>query len=196
MMRKKVKKNKTKQDGQKIHLLFLRYLFLLLLAFPNLQLLYAIFTPLTIYPVYFFLKLFFSVSLSNNIIILNGFTIQLVKACIAGSAYYLLLILNLTTPMPLKKRLPAIFFSLSCFLLINIARIFLFSILFLQSFSIFSLTHLVFWYFLSSAIVFAIWFAEIKLFKIYEIPVYSDIKFLCSKIKLKQPVKQAYSKQS
>lgn len=164
--------------------LILRYLVLLFATLGNLWIFYALFTPLTVYPVYFLIKLFFPVSFSGvTLIIDNSATIELVKACIAGSAYYLLLILNLTTPMKIKKRLSSLAFLFSSFLIINILRIFFFSLLFFQSFSLFNLTHLIFWYFLSSILVFLIWFVNIRIFKIKEIPVYTDLKFLYKKIK-------------
>ena len=87
--------------------IILRYLILVLVAIPNLWLFYLIFTPLTAYPVYWLLSLPYDASiLSNNIILINqAISIELVEACIAGAAYYLLLILNLSTPkIKIKKR--------------------------------------------------------------------------------------------
>ncbi len=182
-MRKLIKKNLAKK---RVYYIFLRYIILLLLAFPNLWLFYFIFTPLTIYPIFFLLKLFFPASLIGSTIIFNNIQIHLIKACIAGSAYYLLLILNMTTPMPIKKRFLALIFSFSLFLIINILRIFFFSMLLLKSFSLFNLTHLIFWYFLSSLMIFSVWFLTIKIFNIREIPVYSDFKFLYSKTRIRR----------
>lgn len=170
--------------NKKIIYLILRYLILILIGI-FLQIFYIIFTPLTIYPVFFTLKFFFNPSLTGTTIILKNHSIRLVEACIAGSAYYLLLMLNLMTPIPLKKRILSIIFSFLSFLIINIIRIFFFSILFVKAFSLFSLTHLTFWYFLSAIIVFLIWFAEIKIFRINKIPVYSDLKFLWKKARIK-----------
>jgi len=174
---------KKKEEKKKIYYPVLRYLILVSSALGNLWLFYFIFTPLTIYPVFFLLKLFFSASLSGTIISFNNVSINLVKACIAGSAYYLLLILNLTTPISIKKRIYALIFSFISFLIINIIRIFLFSLLLENSFSLFNLTHLFVWYGLSSFIVLAIWIFTIKIFDIKEIPVYSDLKFLYKLIK-------------
>lgn len=171
------KRTEEKRQDKRIFYLFLRYVILFFLGL-NLWLLYFIFTPLTIYPVFFMLSLLFHASLSGNIIIFNNTAIKLVNACIAGSAYYLLLILNLTIPITIKKRLQALIFSLTSFLAINIIRIFLFSLLFLASFTLFNLTHLLFWYLLSAFIVFFIWLLTIKIFKIKEIPVYSDVRNL------------------
>jgi len=172
-----------KLKSQAIYFLFVRYLFLVLIAINNLWLFYAIFTPLTVYPVFSILSLFFSASLSGTVISFSNFSINLVEACIAGSAYYLLLVLNLSTPMPMKKRFFSFIFSFISLLVVNIIRILFFSFLFVSAFSLFNLTHLIFWYFLSAIIVFLIWFVTIKLFEIKEIPVYSDVKFLLKDIK-------------
>ncbi len=172
-----------KKEANKIYKLITRYLILVLLG-ANLYIFYLIFTPLTVYSVFFILKLFYSVTLSGTLITFeNCPAIELVRACIAGSAYYLLLILNLTTPMNLKKRILSIIFSFSALFIINVFRIVLFSMLFLYSFSLFQPTHLFFWYVLSSIIVAGIWLINIKIFRIKKIPAYSDFKFVCSRIK-------------
>lgn len=177
---------KNRAENKKICYLIIRYLVLFFSALGSLWIFYFIFTPLTVYPVFFLLKLIFSANLSGTVIIFNGVAINLIKSCIAGAAYYLLLILNLTTPMQVKKRILAILFSFSLFLMINIIRIFLFSLLLSNSFSLFNLTHLIVWYGLSSLIVLAVWIAEIKIFSIKEIPAYTDLKFLYIKIKNKK----------
>jgi len=171
--------------------IFLRYLILVILAVPNLFIFYFIFRPLTLYPVYFLFGLFFNPSLVGNIIVFKGIAIELINACIAGSAYYLLLILNLSTPkIKLKKRIKMIFLSLGFFLIVNILRIFLLGVFFIKGYYFFSIVHELFWYFGSTILVVAIWFAEVKLFKIKEIPFYSDVKFLYSKTNLKNLLKK------
>ena len=169
-----------------IFFIFLRYIILILIALPNLFLFYFIFTPLTIYPVNSILSLFCNSHLIGNQITINNFQIELVDACIAGSAYYLLLLLNLSIPMNLKKRIYSIAFSFLIFLAINILRISVFTILLVNSFEYFDVTHKIFWYFLSGVIVFLVWFITIKTFKIKEIPFYNDIKFFTSQINKKQ----------
>jgi len=155
--------------------LFARYIFLFLIGLGNLYVFYLIFTPLTIYPVYYFLKLFYPVSLSIATLYFPNKIIEIIPACVAGAAYYLLLILNLTTSMPLKKRLYSVFYSFSMLLILNILRIILLSILFINSFQFFDITHKIFWYGISTIFVVAIWFSEVKIFKIKNIPIYSDI---------------------
>ena len=175
---------RLKKDSANILDIVSRYLILVLTSLSSLWLFYFIFTSLTIYPVYFLVNLLFEdVSLFGEIMIVNGLAIEFIRACIAGSAYYLLLILNLSTPkINLKKRVTMILFSFAALLIINIIRIFVFILIFFYGFSFFDITHKFFWYFMSTIFVILIWFAEVKYFKIKEIPFYSDIKYLYKKI--------------
>ena len=43
-----------------------RYLLILLLAIGNLAIFYLIFTPLTVYPVFWLLKIFYTISINGN----------------------------------------------------------------------------------------------------------------------------------
>jgi len=158
-----------------------RYLILVLAAIPNLWFFYLIFTPLTAYPVYWLLNIFYDASLLNNDVILinQAISIELIEACIAGSAYYLLLILNLSTPrIKLNRRIKIVAFSFLIFLVVNILRIFVLSSMAVSGSDFFGITHRIFWYALSIIFVVAIWFAEVRIFRIRAIPFYSDIKFL------------------
>lgn len=163
----------------KLRNIFSRYAIMILLGIPNLWIFYAIFTPLTIYPSYFILNLFYDATLYKNIILLNGkFPIQFIDACIAGSAYYLLLVLNLSTPkIKTSKRIKIILVSFASLLVINLIRIILLSTLFVNDSSYFDVTHNLFWFLGNIVFVAAIWFSEVKIFKMKEVPFYSDLKF-------------------
>ena len=160
--------------------ILIRYFILVLVAIPSFYIFYLVFTPLTIYPTFLILNLLFDSILIKNVIIINNeIPIEIIKACIAGSAYYLLLVLNLSTPnINFQKRTKMIFFAFSALLIMNILRIVFLSFIFLEGFPFFVLAHQLFWYFLSTIFVIAIWFSEVKFFKIKEIPFYSDFKFL------------------
>lgn len=159
--------------------ILIRYLILLFIAIPNLYVFYTIFAPLTLYPLYFLLNIFFDVSISGRQIFFNNFSIELINACIAGSAYYLMLILNLSTPkIKLDKRLKMIFFSFGIFLLLNIFRIFFLSLLLFNNSNFFDIAHKLFWYSISTIFVIGIWFFQVKIYKIKNIPFYSDINYL------------------
>ncbi len=157
-----------------------RYSILLLVAVPNFWIFYALFTPLTIYLVHLSLSLFFDTLLVGNVIILDArIPIEIVPSCVAGSAYYLLLVLNLSiAKIKLKDRIKMISLSFLIFLLINVLRIFVLSTILLSNFELFILTHKILWYLMSTVFVIGIWFFEVRLFKIKEIPFYSDLKFL------------------
>ncbi len=184
-MAKKLKNFKRKKYN--IFLILARYVILLGLVF-SLPLIYKIFAPLTIYPVSFLLKIIFkNISVVGDIITINNCNeVQIISSCIAGSAYLLLLILNLTVPMNWKKRIFSISLSFIILLILNILRIFLFSILHEINFVFFDITHMLFWYVLSIVFVVGIWFLITKIFSITQIPVYSDIKLLIKNIKSKR----------
>ena len=177
---------------KKIHKQFknilIRYFILILVAIPNLWIFYFVFTPITVYPVYFLVSLFFeSVLTKTTVTISNYFPIEIIRACVAGAAYYLLLILNLSTPkIKLKKRIKMILLAFGCLLILNILRIFFLSITYVNGYSWFDITHKLFWYLGSSVLIVGIWFAEVKLFKIKQIPFYSDLKFLYRNSNLKK----------
>jgi len=166
-----------------VYFVFLRYLILIILGIPNLYLFYAIFTPLTVGPTFYFFQLIDPSSYildplttTNPTIFFKGAFASIIPACVAGAAYYLLLILNLTTPMSPKKRLWSIIFLFGVFLVINLARIVLFGFLLTENFNSFNLAHTATWYFGSTIMVVLIWFVNIRIFRIKDIPIYTDIK--------------------
>ena len=173
-----------KRDAQKIIDVIIRYSILLVIGILGTPFFYSIFTFLTIEPVYLLLNIFFNPSLISNIIIINNLPIEIIGACVAGSAYYLLLILNLSMPrIKLGKRIMLLLFSFSLLLILNILRIFLLSVLYVSQFSLFDIAHKLFWYVGSIVFVVGIWFLSVWIFKIKEIPFYSDIKSLFNKKK-------------
>lgn len=166
-----------KKRYEKIIFLFVRYI-ILILAGIFLSVFYKLFFPLTIWLTYFLLSLFDNVSIFGNLLLTSGGAIEIVDSCIAGSAYFLLLILNLTTPMNIKKRLYSLIFSFLFLLILNVLRIFFLSILYIKNYLFFDVVHSIFWIVLSVLFVIGIWFLTIKLFKIKRIPIYSDIKYI------------------
>ncbi|MAE49539.1 hypothetical protein CMI48_01790 [Candidatus Pacearchaeota archaeon] len=155
----------------------LRYSLLILLSLGNLWLFYTIFTPLTVHPVFFVLQQAYSaVLLEGNTIFFKGYYASIIPACVAGAAYYALTALNLTTPMPLTKRLQSLIFLLASFLVINTLRILIFAKLLFVGYAYFDLTHQLTWYLGSTALVAILWLANIKIFRIKAIPIYTDIR--------------------
>jgi len=159
--------------------IFIRYLIIILATLSNFYLFYIIFSPLTIYPLYFIFSLFNETILNQNILFVNNFSIEIISACVASSAYYLLFALNLSLPnLNIKKRAQMILYSFALFLFLNIIRILILSLILFSGSSYFDITHRFFWYFVSTILIVLIWFIEVKMFKIKEIPFYSDLKFL------------------
>jgi exosortase/archaeosortase family protein len=177
-----------KREYKKILNIFIRYIILIAVTFPNFYIFTLIFTPLTIYLSYFLFTIFFETSLSGNVIILKDYTpIEIIQACVASSAYYLLFVLNLSIPnIKLKKRAKMILFSFSLLLFLNILRIFILGVMYSLQSPLFDITHKLLWYLISIIFVVGIWFFIVKIFKVKGIPFYSDIKSLYNKSSLKK----------
>jgi len=182
----KKKREKSKKKNNFLYSIFIRYLILVVVAFPSFWIFYFIFTPLTVYPVYFLINLFFDVVLSGNVLFIGNppAPIEIVGACVAGSAYYLLLIFNLSVPnVKFLKRIKMISFAFLSFLIINVLRIVILSAIFVLKPTMFDITHKLSWYLGSIILVVGIWFLEVKHFKIKDIPFYSDVKSISRYIK-------------
>ncbi|MCH7568207.1 MAG: pacearchaeosortase [Nanoarchaeota archaeon] len=169
-----------------VFFLSLRYLILIILGVPNLYIFYLIFTPLTTYPVFWILNfLYDAVLFPGNVIFFKGYYASIIPACVAGAAYYLLLILNLTTPMKIKIRVKSLVFLFVTFLLLNILRIIIFALLLFKGYQYFDLTHAATWYFGSTILVILIWFSNVLIFRIKTIPIYTDIRNIMKDLKIR-----------
>lgn len=184
---KKEKTKKTKREKTKkaiiyilIYILF-RYLIAILFGFA-IPIFYYVFTPLTL----FFLSLVFSIfspSILNNSIIISNYRIDIIPACIAGSAYYLLFVLNLLTPnISTKRRFLVFLFSSALFFFLNSLRLFFLILLLINGIEVY-FYHKAFWYLGSTLFVFFVWILNIKIFKIKEIPFFSDVRLIWLSIK-------------
>lgn len=163
--------------------LFLRYVLIIIAGFLGIELLYTVFTPVVVYPTFLILKLFYSgITLEGSKFLLNGYTISIISACISGSAYYLILILNLATPMPVRTRTKSLIFTLLSFSVLNIIRLSIFSVLFFTGYEYFDIAHKAVWYFGSTVLVVALWFLNVYIFKIKSIPAYTDFKSLSGNV--------------
>jgi len=161
--------------------MFLRYILLFLFVLTNI---FSFLLPqATIKASFYIISIFTQATLTNSTIIFQSHSIEIIPACIALSAYYLLLILNLSTPMPIKKRAYSLILTFALLFLVNVFRIAVFSFIFVSSQSLFTAFHFITWILLSSIIVFLVWYTGIKVFDIREIPVYSDLKFLVKQIR-------------
>lgn len=170
--------------------IFIRYSILIIAGILNVQLFYFFFSELTVFPIHFLLSLFFDVERTANVLMIGNLPIEIIGSCIAGSAYYLLLILNLSTPkIEIKKRILALLFSFALLLVVNITRIFLLSLMLISGSVFFDVVHKLIWIAGSVVFVVAIWFLTVKVFKIKEIPFYSDLMTLFNHSKQRKKTK-------
>ena len=169
-------------DKRRVKDVLTRYVLILAAAIPDLFIFYLIFEPLTIYPVYWILGIFADVSVNGNVLLTNGVPVKFIKACIAGSAYYFLFFLNLSTPeIKTRKRIKILLLSFLTLLAFNVARIIVLMWFYFREFAFFDVTHWFLWHFTGTLLVVGMWFFQVRYFKIKEIPVYSDVKFLIGK---------------
>ncbi len=156
--------------------MLIRYILLVILPLNGLWLFYFVFTPATIYPVYWVLHWLYNAQLLiGNVLFIKGYYAEVISACIAGAAYYFLLILNLTTPMQREKRIKSILFLWGTFLVLNILRIIIFAKLFSVGYQYFDIAHELVWYIGSTVLVVLVWFVNVWLFSIESVPIYTDM---------------------
>ncbi len=126
-----------------------------------------------------------NIQIGYDYLMVNSNLLRFTMACIATSAYYLFVIfLLLTKDIKLRNLLKIAFSGILLILLLNIIRIDILIFIFLEyGVNWFNSLHLFFWKFLSSIAIVLVWIFLCYKFKIKNIPVYSDFKFLIKKIK-------------
>ncbi len=172
--------------------LLLRVLIIFLL-FLIYDYVYIIALPITTYLSFIFLNIFqYSPTLANNAISIGNTNFNFIPACVALPAYYLLLLLILTTKdLDFKKSAKILAYGSILILAMNIIRIDLLIAAFISlGKHWFDSIHLVFWKFVSGIYVALVWIFLSKKYKIKTIPVYSDIKYLYEKSILKNRFKK------
>ncbi len=132
---------------------------------------------------YFLLKIFgfeAVLSLSSFTIYSGNYALEFIEACVASSAYFLLSLLILTTKdIGWKKMLKMFFVGGFLILVMNILRVMIIIIVLLTlGGNWFNIIHLTFWKLISTLYVFLVWILLIRWYKIKNIPIYSDIKYL------------------
>jgi exosortase/archaeosortase family protein len=191
------------KQASKILDVFARYFLILLVGVGNLYIFYKFLTPLTIRAVAAILDIFSNPFVMDNMIFLKKVIIEIVPACVAGSAFYLLFMLVVSTPdMDIKKRVLVLVTSFSLLFFLNTLRLVL--LVPLTTTPYFETIHWIFWHLISTVFVVAIWVSVVYIYKIKGVPVYSDIKFIASllkphkeeKKKAKKPTKKKTKKKS
>ena len=178
------------KQAKKILSIFTRYIALLLLGTGNLYIFYKILTPLTIRTVSRILSISSPVTVTGNLIHFKEIVIEMVPACIAGAAFFLLLLLILSTAeiKPGKRSLIIIISMLALFIL-NITRIT--TLAGISDASYFGIAHWTSWHIISTLFVVGIWFSIVKIYKIKSIPIYSDLIYLKNLIKPRKKSKRS-----
>jgi len=170
--------------------MFLRYITILLLGLGNLYLFYKLLTPLTVSVLAGLVSLFTNPIVIENSIYLKRFTVEIIRACVAGSAFYLLSILIFSTgEIKPEKRIKILLGSFALLFSANMIRLlFLVSII---NASYFETIHWFLWNFVSVIFVVGIWLLIVYTYKIKQIPIYSDFKYLTSLIKSGKEAKRS-----
>jgi len=177
--------NIMNKQNKKVLNLITRYLSILILGLGNLYILQKILTPPTIHTTNWILGIFTETILTKNTIRTNSLTLQIIPACVAISAFYLLIFLILSTAdIKTKTRFYAACSAIAILFILNITRILI--LIPMASSPYFNTVHWLFWHLISTVFVVATWFTIIKLYKIESIPIYTDIKYLKGLIKYKK----------
>ncbi len=175
-----------KREGIYIFNLIARLIFALFLTIFN-NLFYSVLGPITLYGSYFLTSIFYEASLKGDILQVSGFDLKFIPACAAVSAYLLLVILILLTKdIGFKRGIAVLLIGALMIYAANLIRIeILIWLLVNKGLDYFKTLHLFFWKVLASIYVAFVWVFLTRLFKIKEIPLYSDLKYLLLNLKKK-----------
>ncbi len=157
--------------------IFIRYLLIIILGLGNLYLFYGFLTPVTISFLKFLLSFSGDPVIVGTSIHFKRVIFDIIPACVAGAAFYLMFILVFSTRgIKIGKRLSILLISFALLFVINILRlVFLISIV---RASYFNEIHWFLWNFVSVIFVVGIWVFMVYRFKLRGIPLYSDLKYL------------------
>ena len=153
---------------------------ILLAVVIPIQLFYFVFKPITIgLSEAVFRIIGYSTSVVGDYILVKNKLFEFLPACIAASAYYLLILLILFTKDINFILGFKLFISGAALLLgMNILRIFILVLVLIKyGVNYFEAVHLFFWTFIASVFVVLVWIFLIKWYGIKSIPVYSDVKY-------------------
>ena len=134
---------------------------------------YKILFPLTVYPAYFIINLFYSVSFVGNSFVISNSIVNFIPACIAVAAYALLFLLIIFTKgIGLKKSVKIFLIGSGLILVMNVLRIDLLLIILVElGNGYFDKVHLLFWHFVSGVYVAFVWIYLVKKFRVSGVPI-------------------------
>ena len=153
------------RQTKKILGLFVRYFSLLLVGVGNFYIIYKLLIPLTTHIVNSVLLIFTDTIVIGNIIYLPWVWIEIASSCVAGSAFYLLLLLILSSAnIKPRVRAKAVLTSFAMLFVLNVLRILI--LIPMTGSNYFNVVHWVFWHLISILFVVFIWFYIVKIYKI------------------------------
>ena len=162
--------------------LIIRLLALIFISYPLLK---VIFMPITYQFVKEITSFFYNISTEGYSMTVEGTTLNFVPACAAIAAFYLLFLL-ITTTKDLNFKISVKLFLIGGLLIFiaNLIRIeFLTYLLVEYGKNYFEMVHIIIWSAISSIYIAVTWIFLVNYYRIKNIPVYSDIKYLLKKIK-------------
>lgn len=160
----------------------------LIFIFIPVELFEFIFKPLTIYSIYYILSLFTQPKIFEDSILIGNTSLLFSSACIAGVAYFLLMLLIIfTKDLKFINRIYCFLIGSILILAMNIIRIIILTFILINyGTNLFDLVHLFFWSIVSGVYVAFVWIFLVYIFKIKSIPIYDDLKYLYNNIKPKK----------
>lgn len=139
------------------------------------KLLYFFLSPATFYASYYSLFFLDPLFLDQASFAINGVKLIFIPACVAASAYLLLLLLTFLTDIDFSKAVKMFLLGVIFIFAGNLLRIdFLIFILLKYGSQLFRTLHLFVWDVVSTLYVVLVWIILTKIFKVKEIPIYSD----------------------
>lgn len=173
-------------DKKELRDLLLRYLVILCVGFA-LPLFSRILTPLTVYPVMAVLSLWGEVVKIGSQTVLYGssaLAVEIIDACVATSAYYLLfLLLFATKGGSWKRRLQAFGVAGVMFWAINVLRIAGLVLIAEKNLSWFFTAHYILWWGVSILVIVGLWIYVTGIYRLYGIPFVQDVRDLIQEIR-------------
>ena len=143
-----------------------------------------LFTQITVNFVYFVLVLIKAAPVLGkysvkNTIDVYGVSVRIIELCVTASAYYTMAILTIITKdISILKRAALFLLGALLIFIMNLVRIFILIYILANNGDLFRSLHQTFWFLLSFVYVALAWILLSKVFKVENIPIYSDIKFL------------------
>jgi len=154
---------------------YVRLLLLIIFLLVGYKVIYVVISPITFYLIYYSLFFYSPILTSSTSFVVNGQSVNFIPACTAASAYLLFLMLVLTVDIKFRKA--ASIFLTGSFLILfgNLVRVDILIISLIKyGYTLFETLHMFFWTVLSTIYVVLVWILLAWIFKIRDIPIYSD----------------------